>query len=76
MIQLFSSRRLMLFALRAARVDQDTAPKPPPQNPPAPAMREVNVRELMGGEREIILRLGSQAYRLSLTRAGKLILRK
>ncbi|REK10531.1 MAG: hemin uptake protein HemP [Planctomycetota bacterium] len=38
--------------------------------------REVNSRDLMGGEREIVIRHGTDAYRLSVTRSGKLILRK
>lgn len=39
-------------------------------------MREVNSQELMQGTREIIIRHGEEAYRLSVTRSGKLILRK
>jgi hemin uptake protein HemP len=38
--------------------------------------REVNSKELMQGTREIIIRHGTEAYRLSVTRSGKLILRK
>jgi hemin uptake protein HemP len=38
--------------------------------------REVNSQELMQGTREIIIRHGTEAYRLSVTRSGKLILRK
>ncbi len=38
--------------------------------------REVNSQELMQGQREIIIRHAGEAYRLSVTRAGKLILRK
>lgn len=38
--------------------------------------REIDSRELMQGHREIIIRHGIEAYRLSVTRAGKLILRK
>jgi hemin uptake protein HemP len=49
--------------------------------PPAPkrselATREINSRDLMQGEREIVIRHGEEAYRLSVTRSGKLILRK
>jgi hemin uptake protein HemP len=40
------------------------------------SQREVNSKELMQGTREIIIRHGSEAYRLSVTRSGKLILRK
>ena len=38
--------------------------------------REVDSRELMQGQREIVIRHGNEAYRLSVTRSGKLILRK
>ena len=41
-----------------------------------PALREVNSHDLMRGEREIVIRHGTEAYRLSVTRSGKLILRK
>ena len=41
-----------------------------------PMMREVNSQELMQGTREIIIRHGEEAYRLSVPRSGKLILRK
>ena len=49
-----------------------------PESQPASAasQREVNSQELMQGTREIIIRHGSEAYRLSVTRSGKLILRK
>jgi len=45
---------------------------------PAAAMplREVSSRDLMQGHREIVIRHGEEAYRLSVTRSGKLILRK
>jgi hemin uptake protein HemP len=38
--------------------------------------REVDSRDLMAGHREIVIRHGDDAYRLSVTRSGKLILRK
>jgi hemin uptake protein HemP len=44
--------------------------------PPQASPREVNSRDLMQGDREIVIRHGTQAYRLSVTRSGKLILRK
>jgi hemin uptake protein HemP len=49
-----------------------------PESQPASSasQREVNSQELMQGTREIIIRHGSEAYRLSVTRSGKLILRK
>lgn len=52
-----------------------------PNSAPAPedapmAQREVNSQELMQGNREIVIRHGTEAYRLSVTRSGKLILRK
>jgi hemin uptake protein HemP len=40
------------------------------------SMPEVDSRELMRGAREIAIRHGNEWYRLSVTRAGKLILRK
>ena len=39
-------------------------------------VREINSQELMQGQREIVIRHGDEAYRLSVTRSGKLILRK
>lgn len=51
-------------------------------NPPQQAehlvdrWREVDSRDLMQGDREIVIRHGTEAYRLSVTRSGKLILRK
>lgn len=48
---------------------------PPPALTPAQT-REVNSQDLMQGTREIIIRHGEEAYRLSVTRSGKLILRK
>jgi hemin uptake protein HemP len=65
----------------------DTGPQRPPEDSPqdmesrtielTPAtMREVNSRDLMRGDREIVIRHGNDAYRLSVTRSGKLILRK
>ena len=55
----------------------DSSPDPLP-NPKQSGseMREIDSRELMRGEREIVIRHGAEAYRLSVTRAGKLILRK
>ena len=49
---------------------------PPDFRPALPAQREVDSRELMQGQREIVIRHGEEAYRLSVTRSGKLILRK
>jgi hemin uptake protein HemP len=58
--------------------DPRSAPGEPNETTPAgyPNMREVNSQELMQGTREIIIRHGEEAYRLSVTRSGKLILRK
>jgi hemin uptake protein HemP len=39
-------------------------------------LREVNSQDLMQGQKEIVIRHAGEAYRLSVTRAGKLILRK
>jgi hemin uptake protein HemP len=47
-----------------------------PRDVPALPPREVDSRELMQGQREIVIRHGEEAYRLSVTRSGKLILRK
>ena len=54
-------------------LDPNLSPQPLPL--PSPA-REVNSQELMQGQREIVIRHGEEAYRLSVTRSGKLILRK
>ena len=52
----------------------------PTDHTPAPyttgPLPEVNSRDLMQGQRKIIIRHGEEAYRLSVTRSGKLILRK
>ncbi len=45
-------------------------------NRPSSPMREVTTEELMQGQREIVIRHLGENYRLSITRAGKLILRK
>src|SRR5262249_48693954 len=52
--------------------------KPPRDAEPrgAAPMREVSTEELMQGQREIVIRHMGENYRLSVTRAGKLILRK
>ncbi|HEY2617509.1 MAG TPA: hemin uptake protein HemP [Acetobacteraceae bacterium] len=42
----------------------------------APGLRTVSSRELMAGERVIIVRHGNDEYRLRITAAGKLILTK
>jgi hemin uptake protein HemP len=45
--------------------------------PPVPeGMRVVPSEQLLMGSREIVIRHGSEDYRLRLTRAGKLILNK
>lgn len=55
----------------------DPTPKSDDDRPRnVPDLREVNSQELMQGEREIVIRHAGEAYRLSVTRAGKLILRK
>ena len=57
----------------------DTPPDssaPPPSATPRLTTREIDSRELMQGDREIAIRHGQEIYRLSVTRAGKLILRK
>lgn len=45
-----------------------------PARPAAP--REIDSQDLMQGAREIAIRHGDDRYRLTLTRAGKLILHK
>jgi hemin uptake protein HemP len=58
-------------------VSNDPADQTTPKHEtPQPDIREVNSQELMQGEREIVIRHGIEAYRLSVTRSGKLILRK
>ena len=55
--------------------DLPTDPQPD-RDLPSPPTREVDSRELMQGHREIVIRHGEEAYHLSVTRSGKLILRK
>jgi hemin uptake protein HemP len=55
--------------------DLPNDPQPARDIPALPA-REVDSRDLMQGQREIVIRHGEEAYRLSVTRSGKLILRK
>jgi len=52
------------------------SPEPRANNRPAHALREIESRDLLLGEREILIRHSGEVYRLSLTRSGKLILRK
>ena len=61
-------------AVATSPADEPNRPPIPPR--PALPEREVDSRELMQGYREIIIRHGDEAYRLSVTRSGKLILRK
>lgn len=57
--------------------DPSEHPEPPrPQNRHEGPAREIDSQELMQGSREIVIRHGTEAYRLSVTRSGKLILRK
>ena len=50
----------------------------PPRRPSegSSSFREIDSRELLRGDREIGIRHGTELYRLTLTRNGKLILRK
>ncbi|HVU89143.1 MAG TPA: hemin uptake protein HemP [Pirellulales bacterium] len=55
----------------------DSQQNTPPPSPAHPAMpREINSTDLMKGDREIVIRHGTELYRLNITRSGKLILRK
>jgi hemin uptake protein HemP len=56
--------------------DPNEPAEPAASNEPQADAREVNSQDLMLGQREIVIRHGTQAYRLSVTRSGKLILRK
>jgi hemin uptake protein HemP len=49
-------------------------PRTVPAHPPE--MREFDSRDLLDGKREVLIRHGREIYRLSVTRSGKLILRK
>ena len=53
------------------RADANPSPAPGPDG-----LRVVTSEKLLLGQREIIIRHGSEDYRLRLTRAGKLILNK
>ena len=57
-------------------VSDSSNPNPNPQFGSTQPIREINSRELLAGYREIIIRHGGELYRLTLTRNGKLILRK
>jgi hemin uptake protein HemP len=59
----------------AAQLPSESNPSKP-LDPSATTGREIDSRELMQGHREIVIRHGHDAYRLSVTRSGKLILRK
>jgi len=45
-------------------------------NPPRPPVATVRSEDLFDGSRELIIRHGSEEYRLRITRANKLILTK
>jgi hemin uptake protein HemP len=51
-------------------------PTDDPLRKSAVALRVVDSQDLMAGQKEIGIRHGQDMYRLSVTRAGKLILRK
>lgn len=55
---------------RAARVSDGEAGRPDPASP------SVDSVTLMGGRRELIIRHGTDAYRLRVTASNKLILTK
>jgi hemin uptake protein HemP len=42
----------------------------------ANGVRSIDTRELMAGERAIVIRHGNEEYRLQITSAGKLLLTK
>jgi len=44
--------------------------------PPRPLRRFATSEELLSGARELVIRHGTEEYRLSVTRGGKLILTK
>lgn len=52
------------------------AERTPPPLDSAAAPRRVDVRELLGGGRELRILHGAEEYRLTLTSKGKLILTK
>ncbi|MGD9722551.1 MAG: hemin uptake protein HemP [Pirellulales bacterium] len=57
--------------------DAQPDPQAPRDSQPShPEAREIDSQDLMQGQREIVIRHGAEAYRLSVTRSGKLILRK
>jgi hemin uptake protein HemP len=62
----------------SAAMTDDFPPDSLPTNPLRlpKSLREIDSQELMQGEREIVIRHRDDAYRLSVTRSGKLILRK
>jgi hemin uptake protein HemP len=54
----------------------EPSPRSQEDDRPLEIWREIDSKELMRGDREIVIRHGTKAYRLSVTRSGKLILRK
>lgn len=57
--------------------DQSSDSGQQPHDPlPPPVLRQLDSRDLMQGQREITIRHGGETDRLSVTRSGKLILRK
>jgi hemin uptake protein HemP len=63
-----------------------TQPPPADRSPPAspraaaaqakPAQRVITSKEILAGDAEVIILHGEEAYRLRVTRNGKLILQK
>lgn len=54
--------------------DRTTEPLPP--RPDTATPRRTDIRDLLGGERELRILHGTEEYRLTLTSKGKLILTK
>lgn len=53
-----------------------TTERTPPRPDGAAAPRRVDIRDLLGGGRELRILHGAEEYRLTLTSKGKLILTK
>jgi hemin uptake protein HemP len=68
--------RLPSYRSRTVTTDPPRDPLSESEHRLVNPQREVSSTDLMQGNREIVIRHGQEAYRLSVTRSGKLILRK
>ncbi len=53
-----------------------SAPEPAPRDTGSAPPREVRLEDLLGRDRELLIRHGQELYRLRVTRNGRLLLTK